>query len=78
MICFENYTEILYEESEIGNYDYIVCDYIIINLRQKTILFKKYFNNVILWQKFIKTEIYKNIIYKIGSNILNKGIIQFR
>ena len=76
MICFENYTEILYEESEIGNYDYIVCDYIIINLRQKTILFKKYFNNVILWQKFIKTEIYKNIIYKIGSNILNKGIIQ--
>ena len=76
MICFENYTEILYEESEIGNYDYIVCDYIIINLRQKTILFKKYFNNVILWQKFIKTEIYKNIIYKIGNNILNKGIIQ--
>ena len=76
MICFENYTEILYEESEIGNYDYIVCDYIIINLRQKTIFFKKYFNNVILWQKFIKTEIYKNIIYKIGNNILNKGIIQ--
>lgn len=32
--------------------------------------------SVIIWQRFIKTEIYKKIIYRIGDNILNKGIIQ--
>ena len=40
MICFENYTEILYEESEKGNYDYIICDYIFIDLHKKTISLK--------------------------------------
>ena len=76
MFCFENYIEILYNESEKGNYDYFTLDYIIIDLHKKTIELVEYKNSVILWKKFIKTEIYKKIIYRIGDNILNRGIIQ--
>lgn len=76
MICFENYTEILYEESEKGNYDYIICDYIFIDLHKKTISLIKNFRAIVLWQKFIKAEVYKKIIFRIGNNILNQGIIQ--
>ena len=76
MFCFENFTEILYNESERENYDYFTLDYIIIDLHKKTIEFMEYGFSVIIWQRFIKTEIYKKIIYRIGDNILNKGIIQ--
>ena len=76
MICFENYTQVLYDESEKGNYDYIICDYIFIDLHKKTITLIKNIRAIVLWQKFIKAEVYKKIILRIGNNILNQGIIQ--
>jgi len=74
MICIDNYIKVLYKEAKKRYYDYIECnEYIEINLNDKTINRKK-ISTMLLWVKLIKRSIYKEIINRIGSDALKKGI----
>ena len=74
MICIDNYIKVLHKEAKKKNYDYIECnEYIEINLNDKTINRKK-ISTMLLWVKLIKRNTYKEIINKIGTDALKKGI----
>jgi glycosyltransferase involved in cell wall biosynthesis len=75
MIAIDDFLTVLYEEAEEGNYDFVDCGYIQIDIKRKYISRVKFFEYH-LWAKLIKRELYVNIINKIGDDILNRRIVQ--
>jgi glycosyltransferase involved in cell wall biosynthesis len=75
MIGIDDFLTVLYEEAEKGNYDFVECGYLHIDLKRKFMARVKYFKYH-LWAKLIKRELYVNIINKIGNDVLNRGVVQ--
>jgi len=75
MIAIDDYLTVLYEECEKGNYDFVECGYIHIDLKKKFIRRVKY-HEYHLWTKLIKRELYIKIINQIGNDVLNRRIFQ--
>lgn len=75
MIGILDYIEFLFKKANKNNYDFVLCKYVEVDLRKKTIKLQN-ISEVYLWSKLIKREIYKKILHKIGNKILNRGIIQ--
>jgi len=75
MIAIDDYLTVLYEGCEKGNYDFVECGYIHIDLKKKYIR-RIYYNYFHLWEKLIKRELYIKIINQIGNDVLNRRIVQ--
>jgi hypothetical protein len=75
MIGIDDFLTVLYEEAEKGNYDFVECGYLHIDLKRKFISRVKFFK-FHLWAKLIKRELYVYIIKRIGNDVLNRGIVQ--
>ena len=75
MIAIDDYLTVLYEECEKGNYDFVECGYIQIDLKKKFIK-RIHFFAFHLWAKLIKRELYIKIINQIGNDVLNRRIVQ--
>ena len=75
MIGIDDFLTVLYEEAEKGNYDFVECGYIYIDIKKRFMARVKYFK-FHLWAKLIKRELYVNIINNIGNDILNRRIVQ--
>ena len=75
MIGIDDFLTVLYEECEKGNYDFVECGYLHIDLNKRFISRVRY-NKYQLWEKLIKRDLYVNIINKIGNDVLNRGIVQ--
>ena len=75
MIGIDDYLEVLYDKAKKGNYDFVESVYVKIDTKRKYIARMRNFK-YFLWTKLIKTNLYKDIIKKIGNDILNRGIVQ--
>ena len=69
MFCSENYLSTLYINAKEGEYKFIETKALYIDLKSKTIM-KKRSNWMVLWNKLIETEHYRNAVYKVGYNAL--------
>ena len=75
MIGIDDFLTVLYEEAENGNYDFVECGYLHIDLIRKFISRVEFFK-FHLWAKLIKRDLYLYIINRIGNDVLNRGIVQ--
>jgi len=75
MIGIDDFLTVLYEECEKGNYDFVECGYLHIDLIRKFISRVEFFK-FHLWAKLIKRDLYLYIINRIGNDVLNRGIVQ--
>ena len=75
MIGIDDFLTVLYEEAENGNYDFVECGYLQIDLKRRYITKFKFFK-FHLWAKLIKRDLYLYIINRIGNDVLNRGVVQ--
>ena len=73
MFCSENYLSTLYINAKEGEYKFIETKALYIDLKSKTIM-KKRSNWMVLWNKLIETEHYRNAVYKVGYDALTSKV----
>ena len=74
MICSDNYLQLLYEEAEKKNYNFIQAKALYIDLNSKKII-KHTPNWMVLWAKLIRTDFYRKAVYSVGYNALNNKVV---